>query len=321
MTLKNQPRGSLKPRQQSRDRKNPEEKKRRDAVNGMLLIDKPQGLSSNQAMQKVKRLLNAQKSGHTGSLDPIATGLLPLCFGHATRISGMFLESDKCYEVKIRLGINTTSGDRAGEIVSQAAVDVSLAQLESVAAAFRGRTKQIPPMFCALKRNGQPLYKLARQGIEVEREPRLVTVHDLSITDFQADTVDLRVRCSKGFYIRSLVMDMGEALGCGGHVEQLRRTAAGPFTINQALTVDQLAVLESPAARQTLLLPVDQVLAHLPKIDLPEKSAQYFCHGQPVRALNLPGPGLARLYGEENNFLGLGEVRADGRVAPKRLFV
>ncbi|WP_423906291.1 tRNA pseudouridine(55) synthase TruB [Candidatus Spongiihabitans sp.] len=302
----------------------PRRRQHGEPVNGMLLLDKLNGLSSNQALQKAKRLLNAQKAGHTGSLDPIATGLLPLCFGHATKISGMFLNADKCYQVKIQLGVKTDSGDCDGAVIDQSKVNIALPalpQIEKALEQFRGQIDQIPPMYCALKCNGQPLYKLARQGIEVHRQPRRVTVYDLSIIDFQKDFVTLRVSCSKGFYIRSLAMDLGEALGCGGHVSALRRVRVGTFTIDQTVTLEQLEVLESSQHRQRLLLPTDHVLVHLPKVDLTAKTAHYFCHGQSVRALKLPKPGMARIYAEDNSFLGLGEVITDGTVSPKRLFV
>lgn len=289
----------------------------------MLLLDKPGGLTSNQALQKAKRLLNAQKAGHTGSLDPIATGLLPLCFGHATKISGMFLNADKCYQVKIQLGIKTDSGDREGAVIARSKDKAlpTLMQIENALQQFRGQIEQIPPMYSALKSNGQPLYKLARQGIEIDRQPRRVTVYDLSIIDVQHDFLSLSVACSKGFYIRSLAMDLGDVLGCGGHVNALRRVKVGAFTIDQTVTLEQLEVLQSAQHRQRLLLPTDHALADLPKVDLTAKTADYFCHGQPVRALKLPKPGLARIYTEDNSFLGLGEVANDGMVLPKRLFV
>lgn len=295
----------------------------------MLLLDKPNGLSSNQALQKAKRLLNAQKAGHTGSLDPLATGLLPLCFGQATKISGLFLNADKCYQVKIQLGVKTDSGDCDGNVIEQPETEPNrtcstrptLPQIEKALQQFRGQIDQIPPMYCALKHNGQPLYKLARQGIEIPRQPRQVTVYDLSIIDFQDDFLTLNISCSKGFYVRSLAMDLGEMLGCGGHVNELRRVRVGTFTIDHAVTLEQLEVLESQQHRQRLLLPSDHVLAHLPKVDLTAKTAHYFCQGQSVRALKLPEPGMARIYAEDNSFLGLGEVITDGTVCPKRLFI
>lgn len=299
-------------------------KRHGEPVNGMLLLDKPSGGSSNWALQKAKRLLNAQKAGHSGSLDPIATGLLPLCFGHATKIAGMFLGANKGYQTKIQLGVKTDSGDCDGNVIDQSKADItlpSLAQVEKALQQFRGQIDQIPPMYCALKSNGQPLYKLARQGIEIERQPRRVTVYDLSIKDFHEDFLTLEVSCSKGFYIRSLAMDLGEALGCGGHVTTLRRVTVGQFTIDQTVTLDELEALESAEHRQRLLLPTDQVLTDLPKVDLTAKTAYYFCQGQSVRALELPKPGMARIYAEDNSFLGLGEVITDGTVSPKRLFV
>ena len=296
---------------------------RGDPINGMLLLDKPTGLSSNQALQQAKRLLNAQKAGHTGSLDPLATGLLPLCFGHATKISTLLLNADKCYEVEVKFGVKTDSGDCTGNVIAMPDTNITLpnqAQVEQILPQFRGQIKQIPPMYSALKRNGKTLYKLARQGLEVAREARPVTVYNLSIIGFQNSTVALRVRCSKGFYIRSLAMDMGEALGCGGHVSALRRVTVGKFTIDQTVTLEQLAALASAQHRQRLLRPIDNVLDHLPQVTLSEKTAHYFCHGQSVSVLKLPKPGLARIY-SEHSLLGLGEVMAEGVVLPKRLFV
>ena len=293
----------------------------RDAVNGMLLLDKPQGVSSNKALQICKNLLNAKKAGHTGSLDPLATGLLPLCFGKATKISGMFLDADKRYEVSIRLGVSTDSGDCDGEVLETRPVDVARADLEGALDTFRGDILQIPPMFSALKKDGVPLYKLARKGVEIERAPREVSVRSLDILEFANDRVDIDIRCSKGFYVRSLAMDLGNLLGTGAMVESLRRTAVGKFSIEQSVTVAQLEALEPGECRQNLVLPADEALAHLPKIDLNETSTRYFCQGQAVRAIQASQAGLARLYSNNNQFLGLGEVTKDGRVAPKRLFV
>ena len=269
----------------------------------------------------VKKLLSAKKAGHTGSLDPIATGLLPLCFGNSTKVTSLFLNSDKCYDVEIRLGVSTDSGDREGVATNRCEVDVSTEQIEQALQRFRGIIKQVPPMFSALKKNGQPLYKLARKGVEVKREPREVTVHRLSLNHRIGDVINLGVSCSKGFYIRSLAMDLGNVLGCGAHVQGLRRTRVGIFDIEHAITLEQLEALDTAQTRQRLLLPTDQALSHLPKVDLPEKSAKYFCQGQAVSALPLPRLGLARLYSENKTFLGLGEVTKDGRVAPKRIFI
>jgi tRNA pseudouridine55 synthase len=299
----------------------PRRQKKGEIVNGMLLIDKPAGISSNHALQTVKRLLNAQKAGHTGSLDPIATGLLPVCFGQATKISGFFLNSDKHYDVTIQFGITTDSGDTAGNIIKTSDIEVERSQLEQVLDRFRGQISQVPPMYSALKRNGQPLYKLARKGIEIDREPRPVTVFNLTLTAFKNNNADLSIACSKGFYIRSLAMDIGAALGCGGHVSRLRRTGVSNFSIDQAVTIAQLEVLESAEHRQRLLLPADHALHHLPRVDLTEESSRYFCQGQPVRSLDVQESGMARLYSENNTFLGLGEMSGNGFVAPKRLFV
>jgi len=299
----------------------PSRRKRGEAVNGMLLLDKPGSISSNLALQKVKRLLNAQKAGHTGSLDPLATGLLPICFGHATKISGMLLNSDKRYDVAIQLGIKTDSGDCDGNVIERSDVNVTQSQIEDVLGHFRGQLSQIPPMYSALKHKGQPLYKLARKGIEIDREPRQVTVYDLSLSSFKDSVIDLSVSCSKGFYVRSLAMEIGEALGCGAHVSMLRRTGVSIFSIEQTITIAQLEVLESPEHRQRLLLPTDHALGHLPRVDLTKKSSHYFCQGQAVRSLQAQQAGMTRLYSENNIFLGLGEVSADGSIAPKRLFI
>ncbi len=233
----------------------------------------------------------------------------------------MFLDADKRYEVSIRLGVSTDSGDCDGEVLETRPVDVARADLESALDTFRGDILQIPPMFSALKKDGVPLYKLARKGVEIERAPREVSVRSLDILEFDNDRVDIDIRCSKGFYVRSLAMDLGNLLGTGAMVESLRRTAVGKFSIEQSVTVAQLEALEPGECRQNLVLPADEALAHLPKIDLNETSTRYFCQGQAVRAIQASQAGLARLYSNKNQFLGLGEVTKDGRVAPKRLFV
>ena len=289
-------------------------------MDGMLLLDKPGGISSNHALQSAKRLLNAQKAGHTGSLDPIATGLLPLCFGKATKVSGMFLESNKTYVVDIKLGVATNTGDREGNIVTQTNEIPAFSKIEQSLKPFIGEISQTPPMFSALKRDGQPLYKLARQGIEVERTPRQVTVFELTVQDFENQILKLEVICSKGFYIRSLAMDIGESLGIGAHVKELRRTAVAGFTVAESVTLKQLEALESPQTRQNLLTPIDRALCHLPKTDLPENCVGFFCHGQTVRTIAPFTTGLNRLYAANERFLGLGEITDDGRVVPKRLF-
>ena len=286
----------------------------------MLLLDKPEGCSSNQALQKAKFLLNARKAGHTGSLDPIATGLLPLCFGETTKISNLFLNADKTYQVEIKLGVKTETGDREGNIVEKNKVGVNRERLEEVLAGYRGEFKQVPPMYSALKRNGQPLYKLARKGIEVEREARPVCVYSLDLDQFKQDLLRLTVSCSRGFYIRTLAEDIGRDLGCGGHVQSLRRTQVGDFVVEQAVTLEQLGAIVSPEQRENLLLPTDRGLAHLPELRIPENLARYIKLGQSVRTTQGSSPGLVRLYGESSGFLGLGEITEDYRLSPKRLF-
>ncbi len=292
-------------------------------VNGILLIDKPAGITSNQALQIAKRLLNARKAGHTGSLDPIATGVLPICFGHATRISGLFLESTKHYEVGIRLGVTTDSGDKSGKELSRKIVEYDAMTLDETLSRFRGEIQQVPPMFSALKQDGQRLYKLARKGLEVKRESRTVTVHDLSIRSIEDDCLELRIHCSKGFYVRSLAVDIGNALNCGGHVERLRRVAVHDFRIEQCISLERLEALESADRRQGLLIPADQALKGLPKIELSQDSAAAFCQGQPVCPFeyprDCPDQELIRLYSPNGRFLGLGRM-VGGKIAPEKVF-
>lgn len=290
------------------------------SVNGILLLDKPAGCSSNQALQKAKHLFNARKAGHTGSLDPIATGLLPICFGETTKISGLFLHADKTYQVGVRLGVTTETGDCEGKIIERKSVDLSSEQIEDALHKYRGSFEQTPPMYSALKKNGQPLYKLARQGIVVEREPRLVTVYKLSLDNWDGSLVQLTVSCSKGFYVRTLAEDIGKDLGCGGHVETLRRTVVGKFELDQAVTLEQLEAIASPGDRKKQLLPTDQGLSHLPEVRLPDNLARYIQLGQSIRSTSQTVPGLVRLYSETAGFLGLGEITADRKLAPKRLF-
>ncbi len=289
-------------------------------VDGMLLLDKPEGLSSNQALQRAKQMLHARKAGHTGSLDPVATGLLPLCFGETTKISSLFLGADKTYRVGIRLGVTTDTGDCAGEVLEESAAEIDSARLAEVLESYRGDFLQTPPMYSALKKDGQPLYKLARKGITVEREARPVTVYQLDMESLEGTLLTLTVRCSRGFYVRTLAEDIGRDLGCGGHVETLRRIAVGEFSIDQAVTLEQLEAIESPREREALLLPTDRGLAHLPKLRLPENLARYLRLGRSVRVTSQVHPGMVRLYVETGGFLGLGEVTPDQRVQPKRLF-
>ena len=289
-------------------------------VNGMLLLDKPADISSNHALQHAKRLLCARKAGHTGSLDPIATGLLPICFGDATKISGLFLDADKSYWVRIRLGEETETGDCEGEVTVKRPVNLETRDIEKALEDFRGTFDQVPPMYSALKRNGQPLYKLARQGIEVERPPREVTVYSLSLVKHEANEIELELSCSRGFYVRSLAIDLGNALGCGGHVLELRRTGVGQFSVDNAITLPQLELVTSSKEREKLLLPIDESLSHFPKVRIPDNIALYFCRGQTVRIPQTIQSGMVRVYSDSSKFLGLAEAGEDRKVSPKRLF-
>lgn len=289
-------------------------------IQGILLLDKPIGLTSNGALQEVKVIYKARKAGHTGSLDPIATGLLPICFGEATKISSFFLDADKRYKTVFRLGTSTDTGDAEGEIVLSAPVDVSDESVEEALATFRGRIQQVPPMYSAIKHRGQPLYKLARQGIEVERKPRAVNVYQASWQRLDTDSIEVELHCSSGFYVRTLAHELGERLGCGAHVASLRRIGVGPFKVDNAVSLEQLRREQCVEDLDHLLIPADEGLSELPDVMLSPDAAYYLCRGQPVRASSAPTSGWVRLYAEEAGFLGVGQVLADGRVAPKRLF-
>lgn len=297
-------------------------------VSGILLLDKPAGMSSNQALQRAKRLFAAAKAGHTGSLDPLATGVLPLCFGEATKFSQYLLDADKVYESCFCLGVATDTGDAEGEVVQRAdASALTLPVIETALADFRGAIEQQPPMYSAIKRDGQPLYKLARAGIEVDRPSRTVQIRRLEVRDFRPGEwaqLDVEVACSKGTYVRSLAMDIGEQLGVGGHVRELRRTAVGPFRIEECVPLTTLQALrdrDELAAMDELLRPMDRALDHLPLLHLPESSGFYLRQGQPVLVPNAPCDGMVRVALETGEFLGVGEILDDGRVAPRRLVV
>ena len=291
-------------------------------VKGVLLLDKPPGLTSNDALQKAKSLYRARKAGHTGSLDKAASGLLPLCFGEATKFSGFLLNADKHYRTTFQLGIQTSTGDAEGEVVFRGETGkLSRKQVETVLARFHGAIMQVPPMFSALKHKGQRLYKLAHQGLEVEREPREITVHGMDLLEYRDDELELDIRCSKGTYVRTLAEDIGKELGCGAHVKSLRRIGVGPYTDENMPT---LAQLESAAETgmqglDDLLLGIDSVVQDLPSVHLVDSVAYYLCQGQPVTVPKAPTRGMLRIYTEDDRFLGVGEVLADGRVAPKRL--
>lgn len=283
-------------------------------VHGVLLLDKPLHLSSNDALQKARRLFSAAKAGHTGTLDPLATGLLPVCFGEATKFSADLLDADKAYVADVRLGVTTATGDAEGEVLHTRPVVVSREQLEAAVARFRGPIAQIPPMYSALKRDGKPLYELARQGLEVEREARSVVIHHLDATDFDGTNFRLHVDCSKGTYVRTLAEDIGEALGCGAHLTALRRTRVGPLALDGAVTLAALEAMEE-GERGAALQPLDSLLQTLPAVELDEEACLRFNHGNPV-AVSLT-QGKARAYAK-GVLLGVGEVR-EGKLWPKRL--
>ncbi len=290
----------------------------RRAISGVLLLDKHQGLTSNAALQTARRLFNAEKAGHTGTLDPMATGLLPLCFGEATKFSQSLLDADKGYDATVCLGVTTDSDDAEGRVLETRPVAVSLEQVEAVLAQFVGEIQQIPPMHSALKRDGKPLYELARQGLEVERAPRRVSLHRIELLSFDGERLAIRVSCSKGTYIRTLARDIGERLGCGAHLCALRRTVTGGLDLSGAMTLAALAAL-SPEERDARLLAPDVLLAPLPRADVAEGDVARFLNGQPVPvSASVLGPH--RCYGP-GQFLGLADVASDGRLHPRRLVV
>ena len=294
----------------------PRVKKTWKQVDGVLLLDKPLGMSSNDALQKARRLFSAAKGGHTGTLDPLATGLLPLCFGEATKFSADLLDADKVYEADIQLGVTTDSGDAEGQVIGTAAVNLEIGQISAVLERFVGDISQVPPMHSALKRDGRPLYELARQGIEVEREARAVTIHRIDLLAFAGDRLQIRVACSKGTYIRVLAADIGQALGCGAHLAGLRRSGVGDLTLAGSVTLAQLDALPE-ADRLAFLQPVDALLQSLPSVQLDGEAAQRFRHGNPV---DLPAglAGKIRVYAD-GRLIGVGEPGRENRLWPKRL--
>ena len=294
----------------------PRVKKTWKQVDGVLLLDKPLGMSSNDALQKARRLFSAAKGGHTGTLDPLATGLLPLCFGEATKFSADLLDADKVYEADIQLGVTTDSGDAEGQVTATAAVNLEIGQISAVLERFVGAISQVPPMHSALKRDGRPLYELARQGIEVEREARAVTIHRIDLLAFAGDRLQIRVACSKGTYIRVLAADIGQALGCGAHLAGLRRSWVGDLTLAGSVTLAQLDALPE-ADRLAFLQPVDALLQSLPSVQLDGEAAQRFRHGNPV---DLPAglAGKIRVYAD-GRLIGVGEPGRENRLWPKRL--
>ncbi|MDO9216137.1 MAG: tRNA pseudouridine(55) synthase TruB [Lacisediminimonas sp.] len=298
-------------------------RRKRVPVHGVLLLDKPVGLSSNQALIQAKRLLNAEKAGHTGTLDPFATGLLPLCFGEATKFSQDLLDADKTYETTVRLGVQTDTGDTEGDVVSERPVNCSREQIEAVLAGFRGVIEQVPPMYSALKRDGKPLYEYARAGITVERQSRTLCIHRLELQDWQAPLLKLLVRCSKGTYIRVLGEDIGNALACGAHLQQLRRTEVGSLTLAGAVTLEAFAAM-SPEQRLAALAPADALLASFPALRLDAVLSARFLQGQRLalseeQAERPLQSARVRVYSQEGHFLGSAHLHPYGVLAPERL--
>lgn len=289
----------------------------RRRLDGVLLLDKPAGLGSNAALQAVKRLYQAEKAGHAGTLDPLASGLLPVLFGEATKFSQLALDADKEYLASARLGITTTTADAEGEVLERKPVDVPQSAIEPALARLRGPIEQVPPMYSALKHAGQPLYAIARKGRSVARAARRVQIHELQLLRFEGDRLDLRVRCSKGTYVRTLVEDLGLALGCGAHLSALRRTVAGEFSIADAVTLDRLQ-LATPAQRDGLLLPVERLLSGLPRVELAGPLAERFSQGQAIQLDGAPA-GCCSVYRARGGLLGIGDAGPLGELRPRRL--
>ncbi len=295
------------------------------SVNGILLLDKPLGISSNRALQISKKLFQAQKAGHTGSLDPLASGMLPICFGESTKISAYLLDSDKQYITDAYLGIKTTTGDKEGEIVSRCALaPIDEGVLCQTLAQYTGKIRQIPPMYSALKKDGKPLYKLARKGLVVERDARQITVYKLSVVFWKPPILSLRIRCSKGTYIRTLVEDIGESLGCGAYVHRLHREFVEPFSGQKSWQIDELKQLDSIDKLNTvqqLLLPPDSVLGAFPTVLLNQSQQEYFMCGRSITAdFSVPALQLLRTYGPGGQFLGVSEYSENRELKAKRVF-
>ncbi|AJI94527.1 tRNA pseudouridine(55) synthase [Yersinia ruckeri] len=300
-------------------------------INGVLLLDKPLGLSSNDVLQKVKRLFSANRAGHTGALDPLATGMLPICLGEATKFSQFLLDSDKRYRVIARLGQRTDTSDAEGVLISERDINFTQEQLDAALESFRGDTQQVPSMYSALKHQGKPLYEYARQGIEVEREARDITVYELQFLRWEGTELELEIHCSKGTYIRTIIDDLGELLGCGAHVSYLRRLQVATYPSDRMVTLEQLSTMVALAQAEErspnpeldkLLLPMDSAVLNFPEVNLLPIVAAYVKQGQPVQVAGAPTEGMVRMTeGEERNFIGIGIIADDGRVAPKRLVV
>ena len=298
-------------------------------VHGILLLAKPSGITSNDALQQVKRIYNAAKAGHTGALDPLATGMLPICLGEATKFSQFLLDADKRYQVTAKLGERTNTSDADGTVISTRPIRVSDDQLQAALARFRGDSLQVPSMFSALKHQGKPLYEYAREGIEIEREARPITVYELNVLEFSGDKLVLDIHCSKGTYIRTIIDDLGEMLGCGAHVTQLHRSQVASYPAERMLTIEQLqAIFERCKAEgrrpreelDPLLLPMDTAVDSLPEVNMSAVVASYVTQGQAVQVAQVPASGFVRMtVGDEREFIGVGEIDDDGKVAPRRL--
>jgi tRNA pseudouridine55 synthase len=290
------------------------------AINGVMLLDKPLGFSSNQALQKVKWLYQAAKAGHTGSLDPLATGLLPICLGEATKFSHFLLDADKSYRALIKLGTTTSTADAEGEVLTRSEVKVDRVQLDLALKRFVGDIVQVPPMYSALKHQGKALYEYARAGVDIERKAREVTIHQIELERFDIDLLQVVVACSKGTYIRTLAEDIGNALGCGAHLAGLRRLTTAQLKLEDAVTIEQLEAM-SLEERDQALLPVDTTITDLPQVKVDDESAYYLKRGQYVWKSGFRQDGAFRIYAESGEFLGIGEQTAEGKIAPRRLIV
>jgi tRNA pseudouridine55 synthase len=291
-------------------------------INGVLLLDKPIGFSSNQALQKVKWLFQAAKAGHTGTLDPLATGLLPICLGEATKFAQYVTDADKTYIATVKFGATTTTGDAEGEVIAMCNVSFTRQQLETVCQSFLGEISQVPPMYSALKFEGKALYEYAREGVDIERQSRLVTISDISVAQFDKDVATITVKCSKGTYIRTLAEDIGISLGSGAHLIGLRRIKTAGYELADAITIEQLTqkIKDTPLeGLQSLLLPIDSAITYLPAVTLNADAAHYLMQGQAVWLSGKIPQGEIRLFDENSRFLGLGFLQEDGKIAPKRL--
>ena len=292
-------------------------RRRGEAINGVLLLDKPYGVSSNAALQTSRKLLNAAKAGHTGTLDPLASGLLPLTFGEATKFSADLLYADKTYIANVKLGQTTTTGDLEGEFVETKPVTCDRATIDEALVAFRGEIQQVPPMFSALKRDGKTLYELAREGVQLELEPRTVTISMLNVLSYENEVLTIEVTCSKGTYIRVLAEDIGRALGCGAHLVGLRRTKVGDLSIEDAVLLDDFRAMDAES-RKAALAPIDRLMQTLPVVALDEEQTVRFCHGQRL-PLGLQECERVRVYGPDNQMVGTARINEYGVLAPERL--